>query len=255
MKSRGVKANEGSNSSLYTGGDEVAVAPVTRKVENKPVKKDSNNDKQKESDAKVSSVAKDREKITQLSKEATAAEKAGDSVLAKKKIEEARDILRPHLPKSPDDKWDAVIDRLEVESPKDGAVFWSGSPDKAQEFAKEIGGVTLETTSGGKIIDRWDTGHPWNEDSGDPPYSKDLWGGVSEKFADGISGDVNLVQTPEKLWDPGTIWHNKEKAYIKDKIMLGDVNGIDIHVVKTDGSFVKLDDSYTATLLEYKPVN
>ncbi|MEO5933186.1 MAG: hypothetical protein ABIQ08_06515 [Duganella sp.] len=123
-------------------------------------------------------AAADRERITQLSHEARQAEKNGDKTLAAAKIETAQKILRTHLPKNPDDKWDEVIKRLDVSSPKDGAVFWSGTAyqaektgqqDAARVLAERIGGVTLESTPGGRIIDGWDEvnhGFSWNEDSG-----------------------------------------------------------------------------------------
>ncbi len=201
------------------------------------------------------SAAEDKEKISKLSMEADKAAKAGNQMLAKQKIEEARDILRPHFPKSPSDNWDAVVERLDVSSPHDGAVFWSGSPDKAKEFANQIGGVTLETTPGGRIIDNWNTGHPWNEESGPPPWAKDLWGTVSEKYADQISGKVNVIQKDEKLWDPRTIWHNREKVLVMDKMELGEVTSIDIHVITGKGEFKKLPPGYTKTLLAFEPVN
>ncbi|GAA5216491.1 hypothetical protein GCM10025776_17320 [Corallincola platygyrae] len=203
----------------------------------------------------IRTAAEDRAEISRLSKEASLAEKSGNAVLARQRIEEARDILRPYLPRSPEQSWDEVIERLDVTSPKDGAVFWSGSPDKAKEFAQNIDGVTLETTLGGKIIDQWDTGHVWSEGEGPPPWSKDLWSQVSEKYADGISGKVNLIQTDNKLWDPGTIWHNKEKALVKDKILMGEVDSLSIHVVKSDGTYAELPQTYVNTLMEYTPVN
>ena len=66
----------------------------------------------------------DKARITQLSEEASAARRAGNEALAAAKIEEARSILRPHLPKHPNDSWDEVIKRLDVSSPKDGTVFF-----------------------------------------------------------------------------------------------------------------------------------
>jgi hypothetical protein len=74
------------------------------------------------------------------------------------------------------------IKRLDVSSPKDGAVSWSGDPEEAQRFAEGIGGVTLETTSGGRIIDGWDEvnkGYPWDRYAGEEgPYARDLWAGA-----------------------------------------------------------------------------
>jgi hypothetical protein len=209
-------------------------------------------------------VAADRERITQLSKEAREAEKNGDKALAAAKIEEARALLRPHLPKNPTDSWDEVIKRLDVSSPKDGAVFWSGTayqaketgrPDAARAFAEKIGGVTLETTPGGRIIDGWDEvnkGYPWNGSKGDPPpWGSDLWGGVSEKYANAASGQVNVVQTPNKLWDPTTIWHTQEKPTLLYLQEMGQISDINIHVVDASSATKALPQNYVEQLLEF----
>jgi len=199
----------------------------------------------------------DRARITQLSKEAKAAEEAGDTALATAKKEEARAILRPYLPKNPGDSWDEVIQRLDVSSPKDGAVFWSGNANAAQAYAKSIDGVTLETTAGGRIIDGWDEvnkGYPWNADYADTgPYASDLWKGVSSKYADGATGDVNLVQTPEKLWDPRTIWQNQEKPMLQDLQKTGQIGDINIHVLDGQTNPVQLPQGYVDDLLKFDP--
>lgn len=108
-----------------------------------------------ESKAGKTAAMLDKERITQLSKEADAAKKGGNEALAAAKIEEARAILRPHLPaRGVDDPhaWDGVIERLDVSSPKNGAVFWSGNPDAAKAYAFKIDGVSLETTSGAGFL-------------------------------------------------------------------------------------------------------
>lgn len=208
-------------------------------------------------------VAAERERITQLSKEAQEAEKRGDKALAAAKIEEARGVLRPYLPKNPGDSWEPIVQRLDVSSPKDGAVFWSGTagqartmgqPDAARVFAEKMGGVTLETTPGGRIIDDWDEvnkGYPWNADSGPPPWSSDLWSATSEKYASGVSGNVNVVQTPDRLWDPRTIWSQQEKPLLLDAQELGKVSNINVHVVDGSGETHLLSPSYTEELLKF----
>jgi len=207
-------------------------------------------------------VAADRERITQLSNEAREAQKNGDKALAAAKIEEARALLRPHLPKNPGDTWDEVIKRLDVSSPKDGAVFWSGTayqaketghPDAARAFAEKIGGVTLETTPGGRIIDGWDdiNSFPWNAEKGPPPWGSELWGGVSEKYALGASGTVNVVQTPDKLWEPRTIWHNQEKPMLLDLMEEGQISDIKMHVVDLGSETHPLSNNYIDQLLEF----
>lgn len=205
----------------------------------------------------------DRERITQLSKEAREAEKNGDNILAKAKINEARGILKPYLPKNPTDNWDEIVKRLDVSSPKDGAVFWSGTSyqakimgqdDAARTFAERIGGVTLETTPGGRIIDGWDevnNGFPWNADSGPPPWASQLWEDASEKYAKGTTGVVNLVQTPNKLWDPTTIWHTREKPMLLDRLEQGKISEIKMHVVDMRADTHGLPPTYINQLLNF----
>lgn len=205
----------------------------------------------------------DRLRITQLSNEARDAEKSGNLALAAKKKKEAQDILEPYLPTGPDDNWDEVIKRLDVTSPKDGAVFWSGTsrqaeitghPDAARKFAEKIGGVTLETTPGGRIIDGWDRVNkemPWNADSGPKPWASELWQGVSEKYANLATGKINVVQTPNKLWDPATVWHTQEKPTLLHLQELGQITDIKMHVVDAASGTVELPTSYIEKLLEF----
>jgi hypothetical protein len=226
----------------------------------KPLKEGTNTKKQTVADA---AAAADRERITQLSKEAREAQRNGDNALAEAKIDQARQILRPHLPKNPGDTWDEVIKRLDVSSPKDGAVFWSGTayqaektghPDAARAFAEKIGGVTLETTPGGRIIDGWtevNSGFPWDAEKGPPPWASQLWGDLSEKYAKSTSGVVNVVQTPNKLWDPKTIWHTQEKPMLLDLVEQGQISEIRMHVVDLNSGTRNLSDNYIEQLLKF----
>lgn len=206
----------------------------------------------------------DKERITQLSKEAREAEMSGDKVLAREKIEEARKILKPHLPgKNTNDNWDEVVKRLDVSSPKGGAVFWSGTsylaektgkPDAARVFAEKIGGVTLETTPGGRIIDGWsdvNNEFPWNADKGPRPWASELWAEVSEKYATNTSGVVNVVQTSDKLWSQTTIWHTKEKPLLLDRLDQGKISEIKMHVVDLESSTRSLSSSDIDQLLNF----
>lgn len=226
----------------------------------KPADSGTNTKKQAVADA---AVVADRERIKQLSKEANEARLSGDEVLAAAKIEEARDILRSHLPQKPGDKWDEVVKRLDVSSPKDGAVFWGGTAnlaertgqtDAARLFAEKIGGVTLETTLGGRIIDAWDEvnkGFAWSADFGDPPWARDLWKEISKNFANEATGSVNLIQTPDKLWDPTTIWHTVEKPTLVFRQEMGEVADIRIHVVNLNSATKRLSSGYTEQLLQF----
>src|SRR5690606_23453190 len=205
----------------------------------------------------VRTVAQDREEVSRLSRESSAARKAGNTALADAKLAEARNILRPHIPKGPDDSWDGVIDRLDVQAPKDGAVFWSGNQVRAQNFAESIGGTTLEGTPGGNVINGWDeiNNLPWDAKKGPPPWGGDLWNGVSKKFANGATGHVNVIQTPAKLWDQGTVWHNTEKNILMDKMMDGSVSNIDIHTITNAGKTVKLSPNYVNELLRLEGIS
>jgi len=217
----------------------------------KPPDPGANGKKQAIADA---AVVADRERITQLSKEAREAEKNGDKAIAAAKIEEARSILRPHLPKKPDGTWDAIIERLDVSSPKDGAVFWSGDPLAAQKFAEGINGVTLETTNGGRIIDGWDAIDTSNYDwvKGTPPYGRDLWKGVSKKYAEAATGNISTVQPPFKLWDTDTLWHNTEKPIITKGMITGKIDEINMYTINKSGDFIPLSQNYVDELLKLK---
>ncbi|WUR14617.1 hypothetical protein E7V67_005795 [[Empedobacter] haloabium] len=154
-------------------------------------------------------AAADKARITQLSNEALEAERAGNIELRDKKIGLAQDILRPYFPKkNSNETWDEVVKRLDVSSPKDGAVFWSGTanlaketgkPDAARVFAEKIGGVTLETTPGGRIVDGWEeinVDYPWNQKDGSRPFASELWQGISTNYAQSAIGKVTLFRQP-----------------------------------------------------------
>lgn len=216
----------------------------------KPPDEPANTKKQEVVDAAVEA---DRARITQLSNEALEARKAGDVALAEKKIDEARQILKEHLPKNPGDSWDEVIKRLDVSSPKDGAVFWSGDPKAAQRYADSIGGVTLETTAGGRVIDEWPdvkNNYNWDSRAGEPPYARDLWAGVSQKYAQGATGNISAVQTLDKVKAPYTLWHNVEKDIIKMKQASGEVGKIDMYVINETGDLVALSRAEIKELMD-----
>lgn len=197
-------------------------------------------------------VTADRARIAQLSEEARIAGQNRDAALRAAKIEDARAILRPHLPKGPNDSWDEVVKRLDVSSPKDGAVFWSGDPKVAQRYAESIGGVTLETTAGGRIIDEWDEvnkGYNWAQWNGPPPHGRRLWGEVSKKYVQGASGHIHGVTTTGKLWDEGTLWHNVEKTVAQDNLLTGKITEMSFHELTETGKLIPLSQNYLDSLL------
>jgi hypothetical protein len=164
----------------------------------------------------------DREKINNLVK-------AG-------KIDEAREIVRPFMEKG---QWDEVVERLDVSSPKDGAVFWSGAKPEASNYAKDLKlpngqkAVTIEDTTGGQILDNWKDwdkkGFSWDGSNGDPPpHIKDLWSKVSSKYAKNATGKVYSLQTADKLNNPKTIWNTVERPILEDRLADGLVSEITI---------------------------
>lgn len=96
---------------------------------------------------------------------------------------------------------------------------------------------------------------PWNTKSGDPPFSGDLWNGVSKKYANGAEGKISVVQPPHKLWDQGTVWHNSEKGIIADKMMMGEVTGVEIFTSKQDGTLVRLSNNYVNDLMNLQGIS
>ncbi len=108
-------------------------------------------------------------------------------------LEGARNLLKPHVDEG---NVPAIKDRLDVGGvPKDKGYLWSGNKDAAAEIAAERGGLTLEGTKGGKVIDNWEYLNeklPW--DNG----GKELWGGVSENYTGQLEGKVTVLQTAEK---------------------------------------------------------
>ncbi|HEX5312859.1 hypothetical protein [Aquabacterium sp.] len=259
--SRPIKQVEAKPASAKTGHKPETKTPTEppppKKERPEPPKKAQETENTKARSTADALAMADKARITQLSEEAAAARKAGNEALAAAKIEEARSILRPHLPKHPNDSWDEVIKRLDVSSPKDGAVFWSGDPKAAQKYAEQMGGVTLETTSGGRIIDGWEevnSGYAWDARTGEPPHARDLWAGASRQYAEGAYGEVNTVQTADKLKSPYTLWQNVEKPVISDKMFTGEVSGIKMNMLDDAGNIVRIDKNEVADLLNIKGI-
>ncbi|HEY0778275.1 MAG TPA: PAAR domain-containing protein [Gemmatirosa sp.] len=155
----------------------------------------------------VVAALRDRALVTQLSN-------AGD-------IAGARAVLQPYVEAG---NRDAIISRLDVSSPRDGAVFWSGASDAAKAHAQSIGGVTLETTPGGRVIDNWPSLNdnlPWDQGG------KEFWGGVSTSYAQGASGDVSVVQSEYKAaLGGGDIWKEYELPELQRQMRRGQVTQI-----------------------------
>jgi hypothetical protein len=59
------------------------------------------------------------------------------------------------------------------------------------------------------------------------------------------------VQTPNKLWDPITIWHTQEKPILLDRLNLNEIEGIKLHVVDGQSISKPLSDGYIKQLLDF----
>lgn len=115
-----------------------------------------------------------------------------------------------------DEAWVAMVALLDLESPENGAVFWSGGKDNAVDLAVERGGVSLESTAGGSLIDDWLKEVPWDEKRGEgPPFLKDLWALASATYALQARGEITVIQTPEKkALGGGDMWKFVERQIL-----------------------------------------
>ena len=176
-------------------------------------------------------VLADKKRITQLSneaadleKQAKAAREAGDDTAAKHleaaaqaKIGEAREVLQDFV-----DSKDVqgLLDRLDVSSPKDGAHFWSGwtegALDKAAEMSQKGGGISLESTPGGRIANGW-------EAINNASIKDEFWSKLSQKYASGAEGQITIVHSdPAWATQGGGVWQEVELPEI---VQQGKVTG------------------------------
>lgn len=111
-------------------------------------------------------------------------------------------------------EFDEMAEMLDLSSPKDKAVFWSGNYAAAESYAKSIGGTTLEMTPGGSIFNNWDSlGNLFpsaNWDDGSAKDPKPLWVAISKRYAKISTGEVTAVQKYE-----GAVWKEHEKPILE----------------------------------------
>jgi len=154
------------------------------------------------SPAERAAIARDRAEITRLSNEG--------------RINEAREILRPHVERG---DVPAIIERLDVSTARDRGFLWSGNKVEAGRVAQARGGTTLEQTPGGRVIDDWPLLNerlPWERGG------EQLWGGTSERYAQGLSGRVTNLQTQER-YDAGG--GHVFKTYESPQVRAGQTTG------------------------------
>lgn len=115
-----------------------------------------------------------------------------------------------------EEAWVGMVALLDLESPENGAVFWSGGKDNAVDLATDRGGVSLESTAGGSLIDDWLKDVPWDAKRGEgPPFLKDLWALASATYALQARGEITVIQTPEKkALGGGDMWKRVERQIL-----------------------------------------
>jgi len=85
-------------------------------------------------------------------------------------------------------------------------VFWSGGSatrEAAEVFAKANGGVTLEMTLPGKVLDKLTTKQTY-------PYLKPLWNSASINFAKGAGESADVFQSSSRGVRVESIWATQE---------------------------------------------
>jgi hypothetical protein len=145
----------------------------------------------------------------------------------KGEITKAQDILKPHV-----DNKDVqeIVDRLDVGGvPKDKGFLWSGDKEGARAIATDRGGMTLEGTRGGKVIDNWDYMNekmPWDEGG------EQEWGGASENYTSQLEGNVTALQTPDKAArGGGDIFKTYEWPKVRDGLDSGRITDFNVEII------------------------
>jgi uncharacterized Zn-binding protein involved in type VI secretion len=145
----------------------------------------------------------------------------------KGEITKAQDILKPHV----DNKdVQGIVDRLDVGGvPKDKGFLWSGDKEGARAIATDRGGMTLEGTRGGKVIDNWDYLNekmPWDQGG------EQVWGGASENYTSQLEGNVTALQTPDKAArGGGDIFKTYEWPKVRDGLDSGRITDFNIEII------------------------
>jgi RHS repeat-associated protein len=110
-------------------------------------------------------------------------------------------------------------------------VFWSGgrvAEDAARAFAKANEGTVIGDIPAGRELSRVTRQVAWSE-------ARPKWVELSEEFARGASGEVNVFQNANGLWID-SIWKNEHSVLMRNP----NVSKILYNVVMPDGSLVKV---------------
>ena len=143
---------------------------------------------------------------------------------------EIRGVSRiTELPELPEDV-QGIVDRLDVGGvPKDKGFLWSGDKEGTRAIATDRGGMTLEGTRGGKVIDNWDYLNekmPWDQGG------EQVWGGASENYTSQLEGNVTALQTPDKAArGGGDIFKTYEWPKVRDGLDSGRITDFNIEII------------------------
>ena len=78
----------------------------------------------------------------------------------------------------------------------------------AREFAREIGGTTLEMTKAGQRLERITEGMDWF-------YAKPLWEAASRSFARGATGPVYVILNGSRPVSTQSVWYQIERPLLE----------------------------------------
>jgi hypothetical protein len=132
-----------------------------------------------------------------------------------------------------EEAWVNMVALLDLESPENGAVFWSGGKDNAVDLATDRGGVSLESTAGGTLIDDWLKEVPWDDKGGEgPPFLKDLWALASATYALQARGEITVIQTPKKNAEGGGYMWKRVEQQVLTKMLRQNLVSFGAVVVK-----------------------
>jgi hypothetical protein len=132
-----------------------------------------------------------------------------------------------------EEAWVNMVALLDLESPENGAVFWSGGKDNAVDLATDRGGVSLESTAGGSLIDDWLKDVPWDDKGGEgPPFLKDLWALASATYALQARGEITVIQTPKKNAEGGGYMWKRVEQQVLTKMLRQNLVSFGAVVVK-----------------------
>lgn len=117
--------------------------------------------------------------------------------------------------------YDTMASILDLSTPTDGAVFWSGVPGEVSNgFAESVGGKTIAMTPGGSMFNDWRgfnemyPGSAWG--TGLPNDQRPIWVALSREFASGATGQVYHVVPIGGTPNPASIWYTDEIVVLED---------------------------------------